>query len=159
MATIGWFTFTKTTSENGELISPTEETWHKHLEFIQSVMTGMARNSYLLKGWTVTLVAATLALSITTPSVWIVLIAALPTLVFCFLDAYYLRQEKLFRELYNEVRSAPDQVEDFSLNTDPYDQRVPCTPSLIFTVSVWPFYLVILLAIGAASIVRYIYLA
>jgi hypothetical protein len=46
----------------------TDEAWVKHLEFIQNAITRMATNSFWLKGWAVTLVAATFALNITTPS-------------------------------------------------------------------------------------------
>ena len=35
----------------------------KHLEFIQGIITRMANNSFMLKGWAVTLVAGIFALS------------------------------------------------------------------------------------------------
>ena len=35
----------------------------KHLEFIQGVINRMGQNSFLIKGWTVTLVAALFALA------------------------------------------------------------------------------------------------
>jgi hypothetical protein len=59
-----------------------EEAWLKHLEFIQNIVTRMARNSFLLKGWSLTLVAAIFALSINTPSVLLGLVALFPSLAF-----------------------------------------------------------------------------
>ena len=44
--------------------SISEESWVSHLGFIQGVITRMAQNSYLLKGWDATLVAAIFALSL-----------------------------------------------------------------------------------------------
>lgn len=40
-----------------------EEDLLKHLEFIQYIINRMAKNSFLLKGWTVTIVAAFFALA------------------------------------------------------------------------------------------------
>lgn len=39
------------------------ENKQKHLEFIQTTISRMANNSFLLKGWAITLVAALFALS------------------------------------------------------------------------------------------------
>lgn len=54
----------------------------KHLEFIQGVIARLANNSFLLKGWSVTLVAAILALTVRNPSVYTVLLALFPALIF-----------------------------------------------------------------------------
>ena len=59
----------------------------------------MTQNSYLLKGWTVTLVAATFAVSLSVSSVWLAGTALLPTVAFSVLDARYVREERLFRRL------------------------------------------------------------
>jgi hypothetical protein len=40
-----------------------EEKKLKHLEFIQGVISRMASNLFLLKGWTITLIAALFALA------------------------------------------------------------------------------------------------
>lgn len=132
----------------------TEESWHKHLEFIQNVVTRMAQNSYLLKGWTVTLVAATFALSLSVTNILLLAVALLPTIAFAILDAYYLRQERLFRTLYDKVRRNPDSVEAFSLNTSPYSRNVDSIERIIFSVSICPFYIPIALLIVAAILAR-----
>jgi hypothetical protein len=91
---------TRTTTNNF-----TEEGWHKYLELIQGIVTRLAQNSYLLKTWTITLVAATFFLSISATTAWLVAIALIPTVAFSILDAYYLRQERLFKKLYDEIRA------------------------------------------------------
>src|SRR5947208_1973405 len=93
----------------------------KHLEMIQAVINRMANNSFLLKGWCVTLVAALVALAQKDTRVAFILIAYVPVLVFWILDAYYLWQERLFRKLYDHVRGINDESQiDFSMNTSPF---------------------------------------
>jgi hypothetical protein len=82
----------------------------RHLEFIQGVINRMARNSFAIKGWAITLIAAIFVLGIGQSIAWyFFLIALLPALVFWGLDGYYLRQELLFRKLYDEVREATEE--------------------------------------------------
>ncbi len=138
--------------------SSTEESWHKHLEFIEAVITRMAQNSYLLKGWTITLVAATFALSLgvaNTANTLFLLAALIPTIAFAFLDAFYLRQERLFRKLYEDVRKRTSSVEVFSMNTEPYKNKVDSVVSIAITVSILPFYVPVGVLILIATAVRF----
>ncbi len=92
----------------------------KHLEMIQGVVTRLASNSFAYKGWAIVLVAGIFALSAKQADYRYLLVAILPTLAFWGLDAYYLRQEWLFRKLYDRVRtssSADWQSDPFSMNT------------------------------------------
>jgi len=82
----------------------------KEIEIIQDIIKRMASNSFMIKGWTVTLVVVTLLLR---GSKYQVLIAFIPLFVFWFLDAYFLWQERLYRRLYNWV------IEN-RMNTDEY---------------------------------------
>jgi hypothetical protein len=76
----------------------------------------MAGNSFLLRGWTVTLVAATFALAAKDADIRYVLIAYVPTIMFWILDGYYLSQERRYRALYAEVATKSEDEIDFSLN-------------------------------------------
>ena len=64
------------------------------------------------------------ALAAKDSNVKFVLITLLPVLSFWGLDAYYLRQERLFRKLYDELRLASREeakkVEPFTLSTARY---------------------------------------
>lgn len=100
-----------------------------HLEFVQSIINRMSNNSFLLKSWTVTISSAILALSIGVPKSPFSIIALFSSLAFWGLDAYYLRQERLFRCLYDEIRRSHfsknnDKIEPFSLETDKCDSQV-----------------------------------
>ncbi len=87
----------------------------KHLEFIQDVITRMGRNSFALKGWTVTIVAALFALSFKAPNSHIIWIGIIPIVLFWYLDSFYLQQERLYRSLYDKVRQLNEDEIDFSM--------------------------------------------
>jgi hypothetical protein len=76
-----------------------------HLKMIQDVVTRLAKNSFALKGWSVTIVSGLLALSTAVADrIAVMIIAIVPLLIFWILDGYYLDQERRFRILYDEVR-------------------------------------------------------
>ncbi len=97
----------------------------RHLEMIQGVIDRMARNSFLLKGWAVTLLAATMWLSVRMPDAMIPFAATAIFLIATFwgLDGYYLRQERLFRCLYDGVRKKDDT--DFAMHDPGCSAKVP----------------------------------
>lgn len=98
----------------------------------------MGRNSFLLKGWSVTLVAAIFALTARNTSIYFVAVAILPALAFWGLDAYYLRRERLFRELYKDV--VRGNVSAFSMDTSRYEREVPSWFKAVGSVSALPFH-------------------
>ncbi|MBI5216187.1 MAG: hypothetical protein HY960_10585 [Ignavibacteriae bacterium] len=88
-----------------------------HLEMIQGVINRMASNSFLLKGWIITLVAALFALAQKESNTSFMYLAYFPAIIFWALDGYYLWQERLFRKLYERVRLLTEAKIDFSMNT------------------------------------------
>ena len=92
----------------------------KYLEFIQAIITRMNSNSFMLKGWCITLVSALFALAAKDANQLFVLIAYIPLPAFWLLDGYYLSQERQYRELYNTaIKSDPTSV-GFSMNVKQY---------------------------------------
>lgn len=87
-----------------------------HLTFIQQIITRMASNSFNLKGWTVAMVAAIFALSSEDSSPWFSGITIFTTIIFWYLDGYYLRQERAYRQMYNAVVIGQPSVDILSLN-------------------------------------------
>jgi len=98
----------------------------KHLEMIQGVINRMASNSFLLKGWSVVLVAALFALAAKDSSVDFIYLAYFPAIAFWSLDGFYLRQERLYRKLYDKVRSQKEEEIDFSMATVEFHKGVQC---------------------------------
>jgi hypothetical protein len=89
----------------------------KHLEFIQAIISRMAGNSFLLRGWSVTLAAALFALAAKDANIKLIVLAYYPVLVFWILDGYFLSQERCYRALYDKVRQLPPDQIDFSMDT------------------------------------------
>jgi hypothetical protein len=83
----------------------------KHLEIVQQVITRMASNSFLLKGWSVTLLSAILAIAVKDSLYRMIWIAFLPVLMFWMLDGYFLRQERIYRKLWDHIRAEKLLVE------------------------------------------------
>ncbi len=96
-----------------------------HLAMIQAIIARMASNSFALKTLTVTLSAGVIALlgSVKTPSVLYPLAAIGPVLAFGWMDAKYLRLERLYRKLYDDVRKGAE-MEPFDMRVDKYDAQV-----------------------------------
>ena len=88
----------------------------EHLKMLQAVITRMAGNSFQVKTWCITLTSALLALS-AKDARFMVFVAYLPVLMFWWLDAFFLRQERLYRELYDHVRTSDKDESDFSMKT------------------------------------------
>ncbi|HTT99190.1 MAG TPA: hypothetical protein VMF58_14160 [Rhizomicrobium sp.] len=95
-----------------------------HLEILQNVIQRMAGNSFLLKGWSVTLVSALFALGADKANPLFVYLAYFPTAMFWALDGYFLRQERLFRAKYDSVRLLDKTAIDFSMDTSSLADRV-----------------------------------
>jgi hypothetical protein len=98
-----------------------------YLQIIQGVITRMGSNSFVLKGWNVTLVSALFALAAKDSNSQFILIAILPAVAFWCLDAFYLRQERLFRKLYEDVcslRTGSQAFAPYSMNTGKYEGAV-----------------------------------
>lgn len=90
---------------------------HKHLEFVQAAVNRMAGNLFLLKGWSITLIAALFALAAKDSNQFYILIAYFPLFIFWSLDGYFLSQERKFRALYDHVRQLKESEIDFSMDT------------------------------------------
>lgn len=93
---------------------------HKHLDFVQAAINRMSGNLFLLKGWSITLIAALFALAAKDSNQFYVLIAYFPLFIFWSLDGYFLSQERKFRSLYDHVRKLDEKQIDFSMDTRPF---------------------------------------
>jgi len=97
----------------------------KHLEFLQLAINRMASNSFILKGWNITLIVGLFALTLKDLSSSYLYLAILPALAFWGLDAYYLRQERLFRELYDSIRKTKRKdIDPYSFDTQSVKDNV-----------------------------------
>ncbi len=127
----------------------------KHLEFIQGVVNRLASNSFRMKGWSVLLIAALLAVLAREGHIEFAPIGLVPVIIFWGLDGYFLWQERLFRALYDHVRQLPDADIDFSMNVSPFMHTrartwlgATCSKTLVF------FHGALVIALVLASILN-----
>lgn len=102
-------------------ISGLDDNARKHLEFIQAVIGRLATDSFLMKGWSLTVAAAFYGYAAAHANWRVAIPGLLPGLAFWYLDAYFLRQERAYRHLYDDARVRA--VTNFSMNAKGY---LPC---------------------------------
>lgn len=90
----------------------------KHLEFIQAVISRMATNSFLFKGWAVTIAAGLSAFAAVDTKTALLTMAIISTVMFWGLDGYYLWLEHGFIELHKNVAAKDESNIDFSMLID-----------------------------------------
>lgn len=115
------------------------ETKIKHLEFIQLTINRMANNSFLLKGWTATLIGGFIALSFKEIDQRYLIISLVVLAVFWLLDGFYLSCERNFIRLYEYVRENKEGVDFFMDANDKFGKRwdwLKCT----FSKTLFLFY-------------------
>src|SRR5262245_11913064 len=111
-----------------------------HLRTIRSIANRMRAGSALIRLWSVTVVAALVALA-TTPAharfTWLALAMALG---FWLLDAHFSRQERLFRKTYERVSSLAESEIDFDAGTAPVDGDEASFSTLFLSRGLSAFY-------------------
>lgn len=122
----------------------------KEVEVIQDIIKRMAHNSFLIKGWTITLVVASFLLK---TDDLMVLISFIPLIVFWMLDAFFLKQERLYRKLYEWViTNRPESTEKIlDMNTERFEDSVDSIPKTMISQTLLLFYGSIFLLISAFS--------
>lgn len=128
----------------------------KHLEFIQNIINRMNSNSFHIKGWMITILSALLALYANTNNVSYVFVAIIPTTLFWYLDAFYLQQERKFRELYNDILPDDSTIPLFAMPIDNYTTCRCCLWSTFFSKTIgWLYGIIVVLLILVGLILKY----
>ncbi|MEM7063645.1 MAG: hypothetical protein AAF572_10835 [Cyanobacteria bacterium P01_B01_bin.77] len=128
-----------------------------HLEMIQAIVNRLANNSFLLKGWSISLVSAFLAFAASGENSALVFAACFPAIIFWVLDAYFLHQERLFRKLYDHVRLTPPEAIDFSMNISIVLGQVPSWSRVGFSKTLVIFHGMVLISVLLVSLFAIIF--
>ena len=129
----------------------------KEIDLIQSCINRMAQNSFAIKGWLITLVTVILALLPEKVDISLLsIVVIIATLCFWYLDAYYLRLERLYRWKYEWVIDNRLQCNDNIFNLDPENEemwkkehkKLPSIISVMFSSSILPLYGIIIIFSG-----------
>lgn len=124
-----------------------------HLNMIQGVVNRLSHNSFLLKGWSVVLISAMFALAASDTQLVYVYLACFPAIAFWVLDGYFLHQERLFRKLYDRVRSLSEDEIDFSMNTSELGDQPGSWVAVAFSKPLIAFHGVILVSIIVVALI------
>ncbi|EKT4553219.1 hypothetical protein JE945_002408 [Flavobacterium psychrophilum] len=132
-----------------------EEILHKEIDLLQAVITRMANNSFLLKGWIVSLIAVLLALTkdtiVATQLSYFCVILLIPVFVFWYLDAFFLHKERCYIKLYEWVISNRQTSNDFlyDLNYRRFENKVDSIWKIMRSDTLGLFYgFIVLILIG-----------
>lgn len=111
----------------------------EEVKLIQDIIKRMASNSFNVKTWAITLIVATLLFKGNDKHIFI---AFIPLFAFWYLDAYYLRQERLFREIHKWITIYRTTNEDklFDFNPTKFTDKVQSTKRIMWSISILPFY-------------------
>jgi hypothetical protein len=102
------------------IVKMDKETLHKEIDLIQGIINRMSHNSFLLKGWAITIIVAVLALTkdtlVTNDLTYFSIILLIPLIVFWYLDAFFLHKEKCYIKLYDWVIENRSKTKEFQYN-------------------------------------------
>ena len=122
----------------------------EHLKMIQAVIDRLNRNSFWVKTLSAMLIVAAMVLvAIQGKKSPVVFLLPLTLAAgFWILDGYFLWQERLFREVYNDIRVQSDT--DFEMNPMNHSKKPKCSwLSAIFSPTLIIFYLMEIVCIIA----------
>lgn len=134
-----------------------DEIKSKHIDLIQNNISRMSNNSFMLKGWAVTILAAIFVLSAKESNAVFAFIAAIPVIGFWLLDSYYLQNERRYRILYNYVVKN-DSDESLSL-TMPKANRAEKTTylqALLSKTEMLFYILLIVIIVASFFVIKYL---
>lgn len=129
----------------------------EYLQMLQEPICRMSTISAIFKGFAATIVAGISVISYASTNPWILGLSFLPVLAFAVLDIYYLKLERKFRFLFEQVRLDKHKI-DFSmkLTNDPLEiiSARARTWDCIKSPSIYLFYPLMLLILATVLILK-----
>ena len=124
-----------------------EEDLRKYLfvevEIVERIISRMGNNSFLIKGWAVTLVIASILFEGIFPYH---IIALVPWFIFWLYDTNFLKAEREYRELYEWLINHRLNNEEYLLDVDRknfkkrFKSKVPCYSQTMLSTKQLAFY-------------------
>ena len=134
-----------------------EEDKKAYLAMLQEPICRMSMISAIFKGFAATIVSGIAVISYKEINTWILGLSFLPVLSFAVMDVYYLKLERKFRFLYEQVRKNQHEV-DFStkLTSDPLEilQGKATTWDCLKSPSIYLFYPALICILAAVIILK-----
>jgi len=125
----------------------TVDEMHKEIDLLQSCIDRMAKNSFMIKGWFVSIYAVILALLPEKVDVMLLCVVLIVVnILFWYLDGVYLRDEKIYRRIYQwvvEARKQNDRELMYQLELNLYKNKIGTMDSvgkIMLSKSLFIFY-------------------
>lgn len=126
-----------------------------YLEMIQEPIGRMSTASAIFKGFAATIVAGIAALTYCQVNTWVLALSFVPVLLFLMLDIYYLKLEKKYRYLYEQVRTNAHVV-DFSMTLTKDKKAAKARLwDCVKSPSIWLFYPAMIAILGTVIYFRW----
>jgi hypothetical protein len=116
----------------------------KYFEIIQNVIARMNTCSFQIKGMTVAVVTALLAVHASNSKPIFLWMMIVPVMVFWLLDSYYLCKERQFRKLYEDVTNNDGDIILYSMQVEKYKSIYSCCKSM-FSLMTFGFYVLFII--------------
>lgn len=131
----------------------TNEVLHKEIDLVQNCITRMAQNSFMVKGWLITLLTVVLALLPEKFNLNILCVVGFISIIcFWYLDGFFLKLEKLYRWKYEWIITNRPKNNNYLYDLDPYNEKMwqsenntaikkePSIMRVMFTKTLIPMY-------------------
>lgn len=121
----------------------------KEIDLIQSCINRMAQNSFIVKGWAISLIAVILALLSEDFNIKILsIVGIIISICFWYLDGFFLKMEKLYRWKYEWVIEKRLSSDRYCYDLNPYNKKMwlkrdkdePNIVGVMFTKTLIPIY-------------------
>ncbi|EPB8167308.1 hypothetical protein ACRTAK_002992 [Clostridium perfringens] len=131
----------------------------KEIDLIQSCINRMAQNSFIVKGWFISLIAVILTLLPEKFNInYLYCISFIISFCFWYLDAFFLKTERLYRFKYQWVITERLKNDNYFYDLNPYNRNmwydkngnIPSEPNIIqvmFSKTLLVIYLPIIILI------------
>ena len=129
----------------------------EYLQMLQEPICRMSTISAIFKGFAATIVAGISVISYASTNPWILGLSFLPVLAFAVLDIYYLKLERKFRFLFEQVRLDKHKINfSMKLTNDPLEiiSARARTWDCIKSPSIYLFYPLMLLILATVLILK-----
>lgn len=102
-----------------------QEALYKEIDLIQSCIARMAQNSFMVKGWLITILAVVFALLPESVNIrFLCLLGFVIILCFWYLDGFFLKAERLYRWKYEWVISQRLSSTEYVFDLNPYNKNM-----------------------------------
>ena len=117
-----------------------------HIDLVETQILRMSENSKQMKTWCFALVTGVVGIYVQTNNWRFLWIGFIAIFLFAWLDAYYLLLERKFRCVYKDI--VRDAISPYDMPLDNYKKGVKNHLDPIFSVSIWPFYLIAIIVLA-----------